>query len=378
MRFVFVSGLATVPWGGSEELWSRTALRLHAEGHHVAVAVSWWPQTPKPVLHMMERGIEVFIPPPPYARLPTRVLQELKAKMGWKKADPIVPWLTKQKADLVCVSNGGNIDGLAFLEICAAHDLPFVSVQQANAECMWPLDYQAESLIAVYPKARRAFFVSEQNRLLFETQLGFRLTNAEVVRNPSNVRWEASRPWPDAARGVKLACVGRLAPSAKGQDLIFQVLATDVWKSRPVTLSLFGAGSIEMCLRRLATKLNLDDRVSFMGQVADIEQIWATHHALILPSRYEGLPIAVVEAMVCARPSIVTDVAGNAEMVEDGISGFVAPAPTVRFVAEAMERAWEHRAEWQQMGKAARQRVESLVPKDAIGVFSQKLVECAK
>ena len=378
MRFVFVSSLATVSWGGSEELWSRTALRLHAEGHHVAAAVIWWPQTPKPVLHLMEQGIEVFIPPPPYARLPVRVWQELQTKMGWKKPDPIVPWLRNQKPDLVCVSNGGNIDGLAFLEICADHKLPFVSVQHANGEVMWPLDYQAERLIRVYPQARRAFFVSEQNRRLFEIQLGIAIPNAEVVRNPSNVRWEASLPWPDDARGLKLACVGRLEPNAKGQDLIFQVLASDVWKSRPVTLSLFGAGGIEKSLRRLATKLNLDDRVSFMGQVSDIEQVWATHHALILPSRFEGLPITIVEAMMCARPAIVTDVAGNAEMVEDGVSGFVAAAPTVKFVAAAMERAWDRRADWQQMGKAARQRVESLVPQDAIGVFSQKLLDCAK
>jgi glycosyltransferase involved in cell wall biosynthesis len=335
-------------------------------------------QPPKPVLHLVERGIEVFVLPPPFARLPTRMLQKLKTKLGLNKLDPIASWLRGQKPDLVCVSNSGIIDGLEFLEKCAAHDLPFASIIQANGEGMWPMDHQAERLIDVYAKARRVFFVSEQNRRLFETQLGFDLTNAEVVRNPANVRYEASLPWPDDGQGLRLACVGRLEPNAKGQDLIFQVLATDVWKSRPVALSLYGAGTIEKSLPRLATKLGIDHCVSFIGHVADIEQVWATHHALVLTSRFEGLPISIVEAILCARPSIVTDVAGNAEMVEDGVSGFVAPAPTVRFVAEALERAWERRGDWQQMGKAARQRVESLVPKDAIGVFGQKLLDCIR
>ena len=56
--------------------------------------------------------------------------------------------------------------------------------------------------------------------------------------------------------------------------------------------------------------------------------IWAEHHALVLPSRFEGMPLVVVEAMLCGRPCIVTDVGGNAELIRDGINGFLAKAPT--------------------------------------------------
>src|SRR5437763_3000966 len=48
--------------------------------------------------------------------------------------------------------------------------------------------------------------------------------------------------------------------------------------------------------------------------------------------------------ILCARPAIVTNVGGNAELLEDGRSGFVAPAPTIKHLNEAMERAWDRRA----------------------------------
>ena len=64
---------------------------------------------------------------------------------------------------------------------------------------------------------------------------------------------------------------------------------------------------------------------------------------LVMPSRFEGLPLAIVEAMLCARPVVATDVAGHAEVVEDGVTGFLADAPTVGAIAAALERCWVRR-----------------------------------
>jgi glycosyltransferase involved in cell wall biosynthesis len=171
--------------------------------------------------------------------------------------------------------------------------------------------------------------------------------------------------------------VARYDPSAKGQDLLFEVLAAEPWRSRPVTLSLFGAGPMERSMRRLVTRHGLDDKVTFRGHVSDIRGIWSGHHALVLPSRYEGLPLALVEAMICGRPSVVTDVAGNAELLEEGVTGFIAAAATVRHLAEALERAWARRADWREIGRAARDAVRRQVPEDPALVFARRLVEVA-
>jgi glycosyltransferase involved in cell wall biosynthesis len=300
------------------------------------------------------------------------------AKLTGRQGCRELRWLVDQKPDLVCVSGGGNLDGLPLLELCHQQRIPYASIIQANAEYFWPRDDQAESMLPVYRDARRAFFVSHMNRQLFENQLALTLSNAEVVWNPTNVRWDATPAWPAESAGWKLACVGRLEPNAKGQDLLLQALALEAWKSRPMALSLIGSGPMEHGLRRLVTKLGLDERVRFVGHVGDIEQVWAEHHALVLASRYEGLPLVLVEAMLCRRPAIITEVAGDGRMVEEGVTGFVARAPTVPLVAEALERAWERRAQWQEMGRAARQRVEKLVPKDPIGHFCERLLSCVR
>jgi glycosyltransferase involved in cell wall biosynthesis len=105
------------------------------------------------------------------------------------------------------------------------------------------------------------------------------------------------------------------------------------------------------------------------------EEIWASNHVLIMPSRLEGLPLAMVEAMLCGRPIIATDVGGHAEVIEDGVTGFLADAPTVQSITEALNRFWARRADAQTIGEAGAQRIRRLVPPDPVRVFSCKIKE---
>jgi glycosyltransferase involved in cell wall biosynthesis len=172
-----------------------------------------------------------------------------------------------------------------------------------------------------------------------------------------------------------MVCPARLFPPAKGQDLLPQILALPQWRDRPVELNLFGTGPDELALRRMVTMLKLKN-VHFRGYASDPLDIWKQNHLLVLPSRYEGVPIVLVDAMWCARPAVVTDVGDNAKMCVEGETGFVAPAPTVSSFSDAMERAWQRRQEWQQLGLAARARAEELIPTDPISAFCDRLKVC--
>jgi glycosyltransferase involved in cell wall biosynthesis len=142
-------------------------------------------------------------------------------------------------------------------------------------------------------------------------------------------------------------------------------------------VNLFGNGSSRTVLERLAKLFELRN-VTFGGYQENIEALWSTHHALILSSRIEGMPLALVEAMLCGRPAIVTDVGGNCEMIEDNINGFVAPAPTADLFDEALERAWQRRAEWPALGRSAQLTARKLVPADPGGVMAEKLLAAAR
>lgn len=324
-----------------------------------------WPQ-PVPQIQALERlGCRIE------RRAATGLLPRVRQKLlpTWA-----CRWLDRFKPGHVVLSLGFHGVGLEWMQECARRGIAYSVLVQAAGENVWPEDGAAQELAQAYRQAARCLFVSRSNRDLVQTQMATTLDNAQVVRNPFNVSYEAAPPWPEKEDVVRLACVGRLDPRAKGQDMLFEVLRDPKWRQRPLEVTLFGDGPMERQLSALARLYGLRG-VTIGGFSADIEALWASHHALVLPSRHEGLPIVIVEAMLCGRPCIVTDVAGNAELMEDNVSGFVAAAPRAAFLDEAMERAWQRRAEWRQIGQAAARRVRTLVPPDPAAVFTEELLQ---
>jgi len=367
--------MACSPWGGSEELWSRAACRLAKDGHDVVASTAHWDPEPKQIAALRRAGVTVE------SRGGTNF-----ARIGWitqrlwgTEPDAIVTrrykaWLRKTAPDLVCVSNGATGDGLNWMLACRAQGTPYVIVTQANGEQFWPNDRLAPQLADAYSGARACFFVSRRNLELLEEQIGARLPDARVVRNPVNVDYGAAPPWPKDRGMWRLACVARLEPTAKGQDILIKVLSQPKWRERPLRVTLYGTGPCERSIRNLCDGVA---SIEFAGHVADVEGIWAKNHALVLASRYEGLPLSLVEAMLCSRTAVVTDVAGNTEVIEQGITGFVAKAPTASLVDDAMEEAWSRREEWREMGARAGNTIRKLIPENPVGDFCEQLLAIA-
>jgi glycosyltransferase involved in cell wall biosynthesis len=374
MRIAFISTMSGWPWGGSEELWSQTALRLVAQGHDVSASVVWWPQLSPKVLELEQRGIRLFIKQPSQPNLPARVWHKIKRRFQEEERKEF-EWLRSLHPDVVVISQGGTSDGVEWMTFCREAGLPFVAVVQCNPEGWYPDDDQSAEMAKAYTSAKKVVCVSRHNLKLLERQIGEKLPNASVIWNPYNVPAGQPPAWPKENGVWKLACVARLDPGAKGQDLLFQVLAQKQWQERPVEINLFGSGICERNLKKLAGNLQLKN-VRFHGHVANVKAVWEENHLLVLPSRFEGLPLALVEAMWCARPCVVTDIGGNAELCVDEETGFVAIAPAVKLIDQTLERAWNRRSDWQSMGASARTRAESLIPKDPIGDFCGLLTGC--
>jgi glycosyltransferase involved in cell wall biosynthesis len=379
MKIAFVSTLAAHQWGGSELLWSEAASHLAQQGEAVYANICGGTERVAGVAMLAQAGVKInerrIRLGPDHLRPVVRTMAiALGPVIRHTSRYAFARWLARVRPELICVSNAWIGDDQHLLKLCLKSGTPYAIIVQSNSEHMWPDDVEAQKLAEIYGKAQRVYFVSEANRRLLERQLAVELTNAEIVRNPFHVRWSARPSWPADDGVLRLACVGRLEAEAKGQDLLFQVLAQKHWQSRPITLSFFGSGCNEQSLRRLTEKLGLRDQVTFCGYEQNVERIWEKHHMLVLPSRFEGLPIVIVEAMLCGRAAIVTDVAGNAEVVEDGVTGFVAEAPTVRHLDAAMERAWENRQSLQGMGALAGKKIRELVPKHPAAEFARRLL----
>lgn len=369
-NIAFISMMEGCPWGGSEELWSRTALLLRRQGHEVTVNVKWWPETSWQVKKLQEAGCHVEQRHTDRRGIAQRAARKVIHRIGM----PSRNWLDKSKLDFVVISQGDSYSGIDWAEQCHRRQIPYALVVQAGAEHWWPDDANAARAAKYYEAAAVSYFVSSGNLQLVRTQIATPLAGARVVRNPFNVSYDASETWPEEDGELRLACVGRLDPFAKGQDILFEVLKGDKWKQRRLKLSLYGDGQNSSTLRKLKDRYGLDN-VQFSGFTSNVEDIWKHHHALILPSRYEGLPLALVEAMLCGRASIVTAVAGNAELLEDGVTGFIAAAPTRFHLDDAMERAWAQRGRLRQMGQLAGERVRQQVMRDPITAFGEELCQ---
>ena len=288
-----------------------------------------------------------------------------------------IGFVLSRRAELVVISQGGNHDGYFFAEVCRRLRLPYAIVSQKASELYWPEDWQQKTIARVYRAARACYFVSEHNRWLTEEQIGFPLPHAAVVRNPFLVPWEPRKDWPDDRPGLRLACIGRLHPKEKGQDLLLRVLARRRWRDRPLSVTFYGDGLQRVSLERMARNLGLTN-ATFAGFARDVPAIWSAHHGLILPSRCEGMPLVLVEAMLSGRVPIVTDVGGNTEVVDAGATGYVAAAPTEDALDNAMERAWSERHRWREVGEAAAARIRALVPRGPERCFAQRLVELVR
>lgn len=268
------------------------------------------------------------------------------------------------------MAQGINFDGLAYARLCISLQVPYVIISQKAVEFYWPLPGDRAGMIQAFTHARQCIFVCRHNQLLTEEQFGIRLSNARIIYNPVRLRSEPL-PYPSTEGGYRLACIGRFFLLDKGQDLLLRILSQKKWRERPIQVSFIGKGIDEEGLRAMAGLLQLTN-VTFIGHVEDGPAVWQDHHALILPSRGEGLPLVVLEAMAAGRPSIVTTAGGSREVLEEGVTGFIGEASQDSF-DQAMEAAWQQRDRWESMGKKAYGSIMNQVPESPETGFANYL-----
>lgn len=367
-------------WGGSEELWAGAALWLAQAGHSVHVFKTNVDTQHRRIVALRAAGstiTELEQPPPLRERLLNRLRPYSRQYSRRGRAQQVLrQGLQRLRPQLVLVSQGSNYDGIPLAEVCRELGLRFVLLSQKAVDFFFPPWYERTSIVTTYGVAQRCYFVARHNLELTEYQLGMRLPGAAVVWNPFNVPFESETPLPPIGPdgAVKLACVARLEVLDKGLDLLLHVLALPQWRQRPLHVTCYGRGADQLALEEMARLLGVENQITFAGQVENIQAVWQTHHALVLPSRNEGLPLALVEAMLCGRPAIATNAGGVAEILIPDETGFLAGAATVPALAAALEQAWALCTDWPRMGAQAARHARATVPPDAAAQFAQELI----
>jgi glycosyltransferase involved in cell wall biosynthesis len=147
-----------------------------------------------------------------------------------------------------------------------------------------------------------------------------------------------------------LVCVGRLAP-AKNQTLAIRALS----EVPHAVLLLVGDGPDRPRLEREASRTGLERRVAFAGHRDDARQIIGAADAVVVPSRSEGLPNVVLEALAAGRPVVATAIRGIRELVTDGRDGLLVPPGDPRVMGEAVRMVLADPSLAARLGQAGRE-----------------------
>ncbi|HVI89223.1 MAG TPA: glycosyltransferase family 4 protein [Dongiaceae bacterium] len=177
---------------------------------------------------------------------------------------------------------------------------------------------------------------------------------------PNGVDFEKFVPGNGNAHPVlSLLFVGRLHMQ-KGLDSLLYALHRLAPEYRNYRLSIVGDGPERDTLTRLAQDLQLADRIDFLGWVDRdrIPEVYAAADAFLFPSRDEGMPNAVLEAMAAGLPILATRISGSEELVVDRENGFLVAVDDIPAMAEALRLIIADPATRHRMGQASRRRIE--------------------
>lgn len=117
-----------------------------------------------------------------------------------------------------------------------------------------------------------------------------------------------------------LISIGRIT-AAKGQDLLIPMVARLVRRWPKVRLLLVGDGELREPLRTRVRHLGLEAAVLFLGQRLDVSRLLLLSDAFLFTSHFEGVPLAVLEAMAAGKPVIAVEIPALAGVVKDGVTG---------------------------------------------------------
>jgi glycosyltransferase involved in cell wall biosynthesis len=344
VRIVYIVTTAS-PLGGAQIHVRDLAAAVSAQGHAPAVITSG---TGTFIDDLRRLGIPVVVLP--HLSVPIHPLRDLRALREIRTA------LMDLRPDLVAAhsSKAGILGRLAARSlrvpvVFTAHGWAFTpGVPRWHAAVY----RRVERLVG--PLASRIITVSEFDRRL---GLAGRIAGEDrlvTVHNgmpdvPESLR---SAPGRTPARLVMVARFG----AQKDHPTLFRALAT--LTNHPWELDLIGDGPLMGQMASLAAALGLGERVHFLGQRTEVDQILSQAQVSLLVTNWEGLPLSILEAMRAGLPVVASSVGGISESVREEESGFLVPRGDVESLRDRIERLLTSPELRVRMGRAGRARYE--------------------
>jgi len=236
-------------------------------------------------------------------------------------------------------------------------NLSSLRVMEMERASHYPLDRLTKSMVTKH------IAVCDAVARHAEAKLGFPADSIEVIRNgvDAGPYLDASGAALRAELGVSadakvIGVAGRLHRQ-KGVDVLIEATAALAGKFPELRVLVAGDGPLLEELRERARSSGVAHAISFLGEWRRMPEFMAAIDVFVLPSRWEGMPNAALEAMAAARPVVATRVGGTPELALDGVTGALVEPEDPKALAEAIAAFLDDPDRAGRMGAAGRERV---------------------
>jgi glycosyltransferase involved in cell wall biosynthesis len=225
-----------------------------------------------------------------------------------------------------------------------------------------------------YRRASRIILLSERDTDFFAPQLRERITVIPNPFIPPPAPPETTQP-AGATRPPQLIAVGRLHHD-KGFDILLEAFALLKDSHPEWRLIVLGEGEERARLEARRDALHLRERVSFPGLVKDPYHFLTRAMIFVMPSRTEGFPLALCEALACGLPAVCSDCAGGVrDIIQDMVNGVLVPPNDSAALARALGRLMGDEDERRRLALRAPEIVERYSLEKIMGIWERLLHE---
>lgn len=243
----------------------------------------------------------------------------------------------------------------------------------------WLTYYPIEKLLAPYTDVlitinredyERALEKFRTRKIVYVNGIG---VDVEKFRNMPCDRQKVRESLGIPQDAVTIVSVGELC-TRKNHKTAIEALAK--CENKNIRYVIAGIGKLENELREFAEKQGVGDRVHLIGFCANVAELYKACDIFVFPSYSEGLPVALMEAMACGLPTVVSDIRGNNDLIKSGEGGFLCGVEDVEAYRNAIERLSSDQELRMSMGKHNSERIndfdKSIVINELKSVFSEE------
>jgi glycosyltransferase involved in cell wall biosynthesis len=223
-----------------------------------------------------------------------------------------------------------------------------------------PVDRRSDLIYrATLPFVDSVVLISEATRRFYVQHRGVPASKARVILNGAHLeKFLESPAHPGAAQPrVRFGTAARLVP-VKDHYSLLRAFATVVRDIPHAELAIAGDGPLRQELEAFTKKLNLTDRVTFIGALPDTSKFLNELDVFVLSSLSEGMPISLLEAMAAGLPIVSTRAGGVDEVAIEGKNAFLAEPADVDGLAQAMIQM-ARRSDLAELGEIGREAVKT-------------------